>query len=99
MKKLSPNFKLEKKESYTSKKKYQFEIRHFINGPHPGAFEAVGYLPYKGLYLMVVYTSPKIDAFNKHLKAFYAALDNISPYTTELSPLSGKCLSPAKATN
>jgi len=34
--------------------------------------------------------------FKKYIKGVYAALDNVSPYTTELNALSGSCLIPGK---
>ncbi len=94
LKRSSPSFRLEKKKDFRSKKDVSFAVRYFLNGPAPNRFEAVGYLAYKGQLLIVVYSNLSRKDFDKNIGAFYAALDRVAPYSSEINALSGSCLIP-----
>jgi hypothetical protein len=94
LKQSSRAFRLEKQKNYRSKKDLTFAVRHFLNGPSPNAFEAVGYLEYKDRILLVVYSSPARESFDEHIAGFFSALDSVIPYSTEMNALSGSCLVP-----
>ena len=94
LKRSSPIFRLEKKKDYRSKQGVSFAVRHFLNGPAPNRFEAVGYHAYKGQLLIIVFSNIERKDFDKNIAAFYAALDRVTPYSSEINALSGACLVP-----
>ncbi|MBS1969398.1 MAG: hypothetical protein JSU04_03785 [Bdellovibrionales bacterium] len=92
----SPKFKLEKQPAYTSKNKYKFEVRYFLNGPSPNNFEAAAYLKNKKNILQVIYSARKESDFTSNIQAFYNTLDRVSPYSTQMPAFSGSCLYPVQ---
>lgn len=92
--KKSSKFKLEEQSSYKSAKNFEFKIRHFLNGPPPNEFEAAAYMPYKDRIFFAVFSARNKKSFYENKKSFFNFLENVSPYSTELTALSGMCLYP-----
>jgi hypothetical protein len=93
--KTSDTFRLEKKKDYRSKRGLTFVVRHYLNGPGSNAFEAVGYLAHKGRIFILVFSSRTRTDFERHIASFFSALDHVTPYSSNMSPLSGTCLQAA----
>lgn len=92
--KSSKAFRLKNEKPYQSKNGFNFVVKHFLNGPPPNQFEAVGYLSFKNSIFLLVYSARTEVDFNKYMSKFTEALDRVSPYSSNMSDISGLCLYP-----
>lgn len=92
--KSAKNFQLKHEKPFKNKNGLSFTVKHFMHGPPPNQYEAVGYLSFNKAIVLLVYSAQTESDFKKHLSKFNEALNNISPYSSNLSPLSGNCLYP-----
>lgn len=92
----SPKFKLEVKGDFKNKKDLTFKIRDFLNEPAPNGFETVAYLPFKNHIFFAIYSSKTKEDYEKHKKSFDDFLERVSPYSSDMSAMSGLCLYPKK---